>query len=77
MGVVIAIAAIAAAALVTELITEAILKDLQNQIQKIKNSHKSSTDTLQNLQNLLSKIDFTKIYNAINKMSQEMGAKFK
>jgi hypothetical protein len=77
MGVVIAIAAIAAAALVAEYITEAILKDIQKQIQDIKNSHKLSTDTLQNLQNLLSKIDFSKIYDAINRISKEMGSKFK
>jgi hypothetical protein len=77
MGAVIALAAIAAAALVAELITEAILKELQQQIQEIKNSHQSSTDILKSLQNLLTKIDFSKIYNAINKMSQEMGSKFK
>ena len=77
MGPVIAIVAIAAVAFVAELITDAILRDMQQQIDDIINFHRDDTTILQNLQKLLEKIDFAKIYDAINKMHKDMGSKFK
>ncbi len=77
MGPVVVAIAIGIGSAIAAKITADMVEDLKNQINRIVNQHKSDSDRLKALQQLLKKLDLDKVYEVMKKVSTGVSGSFK